>query len=355
MWIEKRLRDLQRLSLSRHAYGLGWRTAVERFLELTGPRRFSPDEVFLLGLMNPTIAHGDLDRYISKEAMLARQNAVNPKEHHRLTEDKLVFYRHCREHDLPTPTVFGAWVSSVESPVEVPVANSEQAWVDMCRQLPTDDLVLKPVGGVHGQGVMLLRRDGSRFVTHDEQSLDALGLLREMKASGYRDWIFQERLHAHRKIAQFTGSDNLQTARVVTWVDDSRVPHTLFAWLRVIGGSTAFDNFNFGASGNFAATIDISNGTLAYALGSARNGLGLQEVSVHPSSGQPFAGFEIPYGHEIFELTARAAQAFKPLVTVGWDVAITDSGVALIEGNVTWDPLPTRENLGGMIAALSAN
>ena len=48
----------------------------------------------------------------------------------------------------------------------------------------------------------------------------------------------------------------------------------------------------------------------------------------------------------------RAARAFAPLRTIGWDVAITPDGPSLIEGNVTWDPLPTKRDLRLWLPAL---
>jgi hypothetical protein len=37
-------------------------------------------------------------------------------------------------------------------------------------------------------------------------------------------------------------------------------------------------------------------------------------------------------------LAERAARTFFPLRTVGWDIALTTDGPALIEGNPFWDP-----------------
>jgi hypothetical protein len=51
-----------------------------------------------------------------------------------------------------------------------------------------------------------------------------------------------------------------------------------------------------------------------------------------------FRGFAIPLWAEACALVERAALAFLPLRTIGWDVAVTPRGALLIEGNVTWDP-----------------
>jgi hypothetical protein len=61
-------------------------------------------------------------------------------------------------------------------------------------------------------------------------------------------------------------------------------------------------------------------------------------------------GFTIPNGQQMFEMVQHAAVCFAPLRTIGWDVAITPDGFALVEGNVTWDPLPTREDLAAIAA-----
>ena len=344
-WAVNRLHDLRRLERGRRKYGGSWVAHLARFVALTRARQFSPDEIFLLGLTDPAVCDAEIDRYVSKETMLARQLALNPREHHRLTEDKLVFHAHCQQHGLPTPAVLAAWGAGCSGDDAVAVARTDGEWLDICARLVADDLVLKPVAGVHGEGVVLLKRCGEVFVDHSGNTVDARDLLATMRASDYRDWILQQRLYAHPDMVAFTGSDKLQTARVVTWIDDDGSARVAFAWLRVIRDAQAFDNFNFGVSGNFVATVDLADGTLQYALAGAADGLGLVEVERHPASGRAFRGFAVPHAREMFRLALRAAECFRPLRTIGWDLAIARSGVALIEGNVTWDPLPTRASL----------
>jgi len=53
--------------------------------------------------------------------------------------------------------------------------------------------------------------------------------------------------------------------------------------------------------------------------------------------------FKVPKWEQCIALVLEAQQAFSPLRTIGWDVAVTDDGVFLIEGNVFWDPLMPQE------------
>lgn len=346
---------LKRLLAARRHYRAGWTGCMTRFAHLSGEARYSPNEIFLLGLLDPALGASDLERFVSKERLLAVQRALNPVESFALTEDKVVFYTHCRRHGLATPRVFGVWGQGGGLPDDLEKASTLGEWQSLCRRLPQDEVVLKPVGGVHGQGVMLLRRAGDVFVDQDGRSFSSESLLQRMKSSDYATWLVQERLYGAPGLSELSGTDNLQTARVVTFVDRSGRASVLFAWLRVIGGVEAFDNFNFGEAGNFVATLDTNTATVRYALTRQREGFGLEEIEHHPVTGRPFAGFELPHGRAAFDLAIQAATHFAPLRTVGWDVAITPDGVALIEGNVTWDPLPTREDLGAVVKRLLAD
>ena len=350
MALAKKLSYLNQLRRAHRKYGGSWLATAKRFYDLTGPRRYSPNEVFMLGLMDPALKSSDLDRFISKEGMLARQSAVNPPDHCDLTQDKLVFFQRCVANNLPTPRVLGIWSDRNDSPKQVRVVNDDAAWREMVTNLDASELVIKPIDGVHGESVMLLQKDNDRFLLNSGQSLDADGILAKMQASDYSQWMIQERLYAHPDIATLTGSENLQTARIVTWIDNDGTAHVVFAWLRIIGSSEAFDNFNFGAAGNLVATIDLETAKLRYALGAAADGHGLDEVMLHPSTGKRIPGFAIPNGQRMFEMVKRAALFFAPLRTIGWDVAITPNGFALVEGNETWDPLPTREDLAAIAA-----
>ena len=55
----------------------------------------------------------------------------------------------------------------------------------------------------------------------------------------------------------------------------------------------------------------------------------------HPDTGVMIRGFQIPNWVELLHFTEEAAMHY-PMKYVGWDIALTPEGPALIEGNVHW-------------------
>jgi hypothetical protein len=53
----------------------------------------------------------------------------------------------------------------------------------------------------------------------------------------------------------------------------------------------------------------------------------------YTDTGYEFAGFEVPYFMEALD-TVKTAAAILPHRLVGWDIAITEEGPVLLEGNI---------------------
>ena len=56
----------------------------------------------------------------------------------------------------------------------------------------------------------------------------------------------------------------------------------------------------------------------------------------HPSSGMDLIGFRVPYFKEALDLCRNAAKVEKHVRYIGWDIAISEKGPLIVEGN----PLP---------------
>lgn len=149
--------------------------------------------------------------------------------------------------------------------------------------------------------------------------------------------LVQPRVRPARALGAIMSAHGLGTVRAVTWLDGDR-PRLLVACLRIPVGERDADNFLCGASGNLVAAIDAASGRLTSVLGSRRRDWpDIVEVERHPDTGQRIAGFEVPQWSALLDLVTTAQRAFPGLPSIGWDVAITDQGPLLIEGNGRYD------------------
>lgn len=55
----------------------------------------------------------------------------------------------------------------------------------------------------------------------------------------------------------------------------------------------------------------------------------------HPYSGMRFKGTKIPFWNEVLELVNHLGRLIPEVGYVGWDIAITETGPIVIEGNTT--------------------
>jgi hypothetical protein len=142
-----------------------------------------------------------------------------------------------------------------------------------------------------------------------------------------RRFLFQETLTQHPALdAIYPHSVN--TIRVLTCTQAGAPPAVVAAVLRLgVGGSTV-DN---ASQGGIFVGVDLETGRL---LPLARRffKLGGDVHATHPDTGFRFAGFELPYFGDALAIAGRAAAQVSHEV-VGWDLAVTEAGVVLIEGN----------------------
>ena len=55
--------------------------------------------------------------------------------------------------------------------------------------------------------------------------------------------------------------------------------------------------------------------------------------SKHPISGKEIVGFKVPMFHDAVELVKECAKVVPEVQYIGWDVAISQNGPLIIEGN----------------------
>jgi hypothetical protein len=112
----------------------------------------------------------------------------------------------------------------------------------------------------------------------------------------------------------------------------------LYAVLRLALAGGAADNFRGGLSGNGLVNVVPREGRLE-TLKLARPGAyGFVHTPVVPGTGTQVEGVRLPHWDAALDLVSRAAPAFLPARTLGWDVALTPRGAVLVETNMFWWP-----------------
>jgi hypothetical protein len=177
-------------------------------------------------------------------------------------------------------------------------------------------IVLKGSRGQIGEEVQV--------ISYDEYS--ETSLIHHMESNKFD--LAEEYVVQHPALMELSSS-GLNTVRIITQLVNGGI-EIIAARLRISLNSVV-DNL---AAGNLAAPIDINTGTVC--------GPGIYsditkgEQRKHPVTGLSICGFMIPHWIEVTQLAVKAALIIPENKSVGWDIAITESGPELIEGNHNW-------------------
>jgi len=140
-----------------------------------------------------------------------------------------------------------------------------------------------------------------------------------------KQYLIEDAIVQHEKMNElYSGSVN--TLRMVTLVDNQNEPHFMYALVRM--GQKGAKVYNISSGGMYAPVN--SEGIITHGAFCDKEGFC---HDIHPTSGTKFVGFEIPYFKDAVELVKKAALEVPGMRYIGWDVAITESGPVLVEGN----------------------
>jgi hypothetical protein len=210
---------------------------------------------------------------------------VAAKTGRRMPDRKHLMYQACREHDIPTPRVFG--------PADT---------------LPTDGTyIVKPVGGFAAKGIFFTS-DPSPY-QHDP------GV------------IVQEVVRNVPELRRLWNTDTLGTIRMMTVRSGNRFALAGPAHLKIPVGDVTTDNI---WQGNLFAMIDPI-GRLSDLQSTRHRTPG---ITHHPTTGIAAQEIVIPRYDECIELAQRAHECLAPhLPFFNSDVTITEQGPMVIEIN----------------------
>ena len=196
---------------------------------------------------------------------------------------------------------------------------------------PSMPVVLKPINGGRGRGVMFLLSSPDGFEVNGK----AINLSTfQNLANSFEPSIVTEYIQ-QAKYAQRIYPYTTNTIRVLTmWDYDINRPFIARAVHRF--GSTesgVVDNFS---RGGLCACLDPETGEMSQAA-SYRRGGRLMWHRTHPDTGQPIAGVVVDGWPEVRAGILSLAARVPYIAYIGWDVVVTDDGYCIIEGNSASD------------------
>lgn len=138
-------------------------------------------------------------------------------------------------------------------------------------------------------------------------------------------YLIESLLVNHPDMAKLN-PDAVQTLRVETCLDNKGKFHLLGCFVMIGAPNAHVSNCH---SGGVMCNLNLNNGEI---ISDGYNPNGWC-VSESPATGITLRGFKVPYYDKVEEFVKRLSQVLPEARYVGWDVAITPDGLAVIEGN----------------------
>lgn len=186
---------------------------------------------------------------------------------------------------------------------------------------------IKPVDGECGAGIFHIKIiDGEIKFEDSKEDNDLIDILKQNR------YLIQEKVTQHDVLKQLH-PESVNTIRLVTVRNQKTKKVQVFPSILRIGTGTSYvDNTS---QGGLAVGIDLDTGNLfEYAF--YKPGYGTK-VSTHPDSNVRFCDVTLPYFDKCKEQAVMLHEMLPGIQSIGWDIAIGETGPVFIEGNDNWE------------------
>jgi len=220
---------------------------------------------------------------------------INPREVFYLFGDKVKTYHHFKPF-------FKRDVCEVTSSSDV--ENFRQFIVKH------QSFIIKPTDSCMGWGVKVI---------HDATADSVSDIMAD-----YPKGLIAEELIVQHPVLSSIYPNSVNTVRLTTWVVDNET-HFIRAFIRFGRGGNVVDN---AAQGGLFGAVDLNTGVVL----SACDEWGNRFVS-HPDTHKMLVGFQIPMWEEAKRFAEELSKVYPRAHYVGWDLACTENGWVMVEGN----------------------
>ncbi len=244
------------------------------------------------------------------------------KRYETLIDEKTVSESLFRSLGIPTPHTLAKLLGGrLYAPDGSPATAAQAA--EAAAGLGARKIFVKPAKGSGGYGIRVFAQDGSgAYRDKNGESLD--GWFQRDETPG-GDYILQAGLTQHESLARVY-PQAVNTFRIATENKGGEV-RLVCAVIRFGGGGREVDNC---CQGGIILKVDGASGKTGE-FGVAETG---ERYANHPDTGYPFREFAVEDWEGVKNFALRCAAKLPWFTYLGWDIALTPTGPAVIEANL---------------------
>ena len=217
-------------------------------------------------------------------------------------------YIHCFDNKDEFYTLFGEFLHRNW----IRLSDPREQVLEFIRSHET--LIAKPIGGSCGRGVEKLNI--GEFASPEAAYEHLLSLDTPM--------LLEDVLVQHPAVSAIY-PQAINTVRAVTIYKEGKV-HLICTYFRIGNNGRHVDNFN---SGGMVAPVDEKTGIVRDKAIDKNKTL----YATHPQTGAVIQGFQFPDWDKAMEMVRKAAPIVPQVAYLGWDIAFTEQGPCIVEGN----------------------
>ena len=169
------------------------------------------------------------------------------------------------------------------------------------------EIIVKPIDGTHGDGVAKIKPNKSTYKQLIKKKL-----------------LLVEEVIKQSEAMNKLNPNSVNTVRVITFNENDKCT-IVVACLR-IGNKKIIDNFN---GGGMVVPINLKTHKVEFPAVDKDGHVYYK----HPVTKTDIVGFEVPEFKKIEKLVLEASKQVPQVAYIGWDVAISEKGPCLVEGN----------------------
>jgi len=188
------------------------------------------------------------------------------------------------------------------------------------------DVVIKPISGMGGTNVLVVKKVDQGYLS-GKQMYSPGDLWNHIKKDYARGWIVEARVTGAGH-AQAMHPSSLNTFRVCTIRTNDMNWHAAHTVLKVGRSGAVVDNV--GTTGILVYLDDKGRSVDAYDF------LQAKKVSHHPDTGVALTDVTVEGYEAVVAAGLAASRKLGFMGTIGWDIAYTEQGPLVLEGNLWW-------------------